>query len=279
MRGAPPSAPLNYKSPLNMTHFRESNIKRAFKNLFLRRKANVVMLEPRAGLGDSIICMGLIKELAKRNPDKFFYYACIAPHSYHTISWILNGLENVYPIPVKGGKEAKQLSGFWNCQHWEIGASFVELQRFDASFYEQLNIPFELRWELNQIRPGPRSNELMAKLNPNGEQYILTCNTASSNISFNLNIDNPSNKKIILVNPATNNLCDWVGLMDGAAEIHTIDTSFIHLVESFFYKTIPQPKLFFHLIRPSGTNFTRLLPWNEVVYYNHSEIITDKLYT
>jgi len=249
-----------------MITFRESNIKRALKNLFLRRKRQIVMLEPRAGLGDSLICIGLIKELAKQHPDKFFYYACIAPHSYHTIAWILNELSNVYPIPVKGGKEARQLSGFWNCQHWEIGANFVELKKFDASYYEQLKIPFALRWELRQIKPGPQSKVLMDKLNPHHEEYIIACNMASSNVSFNLKIDNPNNKKIIYVHPATNNLCDWVDLMQGAIEIHTIDTSFIHLVESYFYKSESHPTLFFHRARPSETEFTRLLPWHTISY-------------
>ena len=249
-----------------MITFRESNIKRALKNFFLRRKGDIVVLEPRAGLGDILICIGLVKQLAKQNPEKFFYLACIAPNSYHTVSWILNEVSNLCPIQVKGGKEARQLSGFWNCQHWEIGASYVELKRFDASYYEQLNISFENRWEPKQIKPGPQSEALKNKLNPNQEKYILACNTASSNVSFNLRIQNSKNKKIIYVHPATNNLCDWIGLMENAEEIHTIDTSFIHLIESYFYKAENFPKLFFHLARPSGTEFTRLLPWELVQY-------------
>lgn len=252
-----------------MIKFRESNIKRALKNIFLTRKKDVVVLEPRAGLGDCLICIGLIKQLAKTNPEKFFYFACIAPNSYHTIFWLLNEVHNVCPIPVKGGKEARQLSGFWNCQHLEIGASFVDLKRFDESYYEQLNVPFSLRWEIGQVKPGPRSNELLQTLNPSNESYILVCNTASSNKSFELKITNPNNFKIIYVYPATNNLCDWVDLMNGAKEIHTIDTSFIHLIESYFYKMDNCPKLFFHLARPSGTEFTRKLSWT-IVSYVHS---------
>ena len=251
-----------------MILFRESNIKRALKNLFLRRKSDVVMLEPRAGLGDSLLCIGLIKELAKKYPDSFFYYACIAPKSYHTIAWILNDVSNVYPIPVKGGKEARQLSGFWNCEHWEIGVSYVDLKRLDASYYEQHGIPFERRWERGQIKAGPQSNALRKQFSSNNEKYIIACNIASSNVSFNLNIQNPDGHKIIYVHPVTNNLCDWIGLMENASEIHTIDTSFIHLVESYFYGSSSYPKLYFHLARPSDTEFTRLLPWRNITYEN-----------
>ena len=249
-----------------MITFRESNIKRALKNLFLRRKRDIVVIEPRAGLGDILICIGLVKQLAKQNPEKFFYLACIAPNSYHTVSWILNEVSNVYPIPVKGGKEARQLSGFWNCQHLEIGASYVDLKRFDASYYEQRKIAFSLRWEAGQIKPGPRAYELLTTLNPDQNQYILVCNVASSDKSFILKFDNPENHKIIYVYPATNNLCDWVDLMRSAKEIHTIDTSFIHLAESLFFGDETYPKLFFHLARPSGTEFTRKLPWSSISY-------------
>ena len=224
------------------------------------------MLEPRAGLGDTIICIGLIRELAKQNPNKFFYYACIAPNSFQTIAWILSDVVNVYPIPVKGGKEARQLAGFWNCDHREIGASYVELQRFDQSYYDQLHIPFKARWERGHVKPGPQSKDLFLRLNPKGEDYILVCNQASSNMSYDLMIDNPDNKKIIYIHPATNNLCDWIDLINQALEIHTIDTSIIHLIESHFYKINTLPKLYFHLARPSGTEFTRLLPWTLVPY-------------
>jgi hypothetical protein len=252
-----------------MIRFRESNIKRALKNIFLTRKKNVVVLEPRAGLGDCLICIGLVKKLAKLNPDKFFYFACIAPKSYLTFFWILNEVHNVCPIPVTGGKEARHLSGFWNCQHLEIGASFVDLRRFDASYYEQLQVPFSYRWEVGQIKPGPRTEELLQTLNPGNENYVLVCNNASSDISFGLQINNPNNWKMIHVNPATNNLCYWVDLMKYAEEIHTIDTSFIHLTESFFYDMDNHPELFFHLARPSGTEFTRKLPWT-LVPYDHN---------
>ena len=37
--------------------FKDSNIKLAFKNLFLPRRKNCVVLEPHMGLGDSLICL------------------------------------------------------------------------------------------------------------------------------------------------------------------------------------------------------------------------------
>lgn len=142
----------------------------------------------------------------------------------------------------------------------------MELAKFDASYYEQLNVPFELRWKSGQIKPGPRSKELLKELNVDNTKYMLICNQASSDMRFNLKLDNPEKLKQIYVYPATNNLCDWANLIENASQIHTIDTSFIHLVESYFYGVKSHPQLFFHLARPSGTEFTRKLHWTSISY-------------
>ena len=75
-----------------MISFRESNFKRALKNLFLRRKNDVVVLEPRAGLGDTLLCIGLIKELSKKYPSLLFQYDyCEEDNQYSGFHIIRNG--------------------------------------------------------------------------------------------------------------------------------------------------------------------------------------------
>lgn len=252
---------------------RESNIKRAIKQLFLKKKKNLVLLEPRPGLGDSIICAGLVKALSLRHPDTFFYYACTGKNTFHTISWILANNPNVYPVQTSGGKEARQLADFWNCQHWEIGINNLDYMKFDQHYYSQYQIPFSKRWDYGSITPGPKAYNLLKELNPNEDNFILVCDMRSSNQNYALTISNPKNLRIIKVFPATQNLCDWLLLAKKASEIHTVDTSFIHLVESFFYNSTDHPELHFHLARRAGTEFTRKLPWKTIYYpLLHQEI-------
>lgn len=244
--------------------FHDSNIKRTLKNLFLRANQNLVVIEPHLGLGDSLICLGLIRELSGLHPSKRFYYACLH-HCYHSVAWMFSGLNNVYLFAVTSGREARQLAGFLNASYLPIGVVGVDKKRFDAYFYDQHGINFDIRWSNALTPPGPLSAELYATLNPLGEPYIIVCNQDSGLVSYNLNIINPEKKKVIYVKPLTNNIFDWQKLIMDADEIHTIDTAFVHLVESMFH-TRKSPPLYYHLARPSQTEFTRRLPWQIVCY-------------
>lgn len=253
--------------------FSETNLKHAIKTLFLPKRANVFLLEPHLGLGDSLINIGLLKILSALNPDFFYYYACL-PSSLHSVSWALKDLSSVYPVPVSRGKEARQLAEFYNCQHLYIGGPKVQKHCFDAFYYRQHNISFDYRWELAETPPGPRSDELYDQLNSKHEPYILVNAVQSGDIKYSLQMANPANKKVIEVHPATNNVFDWTKLVLEADEIHTIDTSFVHFVEGVLAKKSTTKHLYYHLARLSTTEFTRRLPWI-TVDYGHPRVLPE----
>lgn len=249
--------------------FSESNLKRALKNLFLKYRKDVFLLEPQLGLGDSLINIGLIKTLSSKNPNYFYYYACL-PSSLHSVNWMFRDLPNVYPSPVNSGKEARQLADFYNCKHAYIGGPKLDQRRFDEFFYSQHHVPFETRWSLASIPSGPHAEQLFNQLNPDNSPYILVNATQSGAIKYKLKIENLLHKKVIEVFPATPNIYDWTKLVLNADEIHTIDTSFIHFVENI-YALSSRGGLFFHLARSSKTEFTRRLPWQSIFYENGKE--------
>lgn len=244
--------------------FRETNFKRAIKNLFYPRRNNVVVLEPHLGLGDGIICLGLVRELSKRNPSIKFYYACLH-RCYQSLAWMFQDLDNVYLFAVEGGREARQLAGFLNAAYLPIGIQNVDVKRFDAFFYEQHHLDFNLRWANGHVPPGPRSDQLFELLNPNLEPYILVCNRDSGLISYELDIPNLQGKKVISLESLTNNIFDWAKLVLNADEIHTIDSAFVHLVETLL-ESSPSKQLHYHLTRQSPGEFTRRLSWKVVKY-------------
>jgi hypothetical protein len=244
--------------------FRESNLKRALKNLFLNSRKDVFLLEPQLGLGDSLVNIGLIKTLSSKNPGHFYYYACL-PSSLHSVNWMFRDLPNIYPTPVNSGKEARQLADFYNCKHLYIGGPELEQRRFDEFYYAQHQVPFESRWSLANVPSGPHADQLFKQLNPNNDPYILVNATQSGNTKYDLRIDNPTQKKVIEVFPATTNIYDWTTLVMNADEIHTIDTSFVHFVENI-YALSSRQGLFYHLARVSQTEFTRRLPWKSIDY-------------
>lgn len=251
---------------LNMfSFFHESNIKRAVKNIFLKRQPNVVLLEPHFGLGDNLICIGLIRTIASQNPKVRYYLACL-PSYFHSITWIYQDVANIFPVAITRGREARQLAGFLNATHQTIGIYNIDIKRFDACFYEQYRLPFDYRWTKSAVPPGPKSEELFDKLNPTGEPYILVCKTESGNAVFDLKINNPLGHKIIEVGPATNNIYDWSKLVENASEIHSIDTAFFHFVENVLCGR-NNKALYYHLAKKKlKSDFTRRLPWQLVDY-------------
>jgi len=244
--------------------FKDSNFKLALKNLFCPKKNNHIILEPHMGLGDALINLGLIKTLAKRYSHCSFYYACL-PIYYHSMAWMLQDIDNVFPLVVSSGREARQYTQFKNAQYLSIGVTNVNIKKFDLSFYDQHQVPFHYRWELSDTPAGPRSEDLLRQLNPKKQKFLLICRKDSSSELHNLNLASASNLLTIEVTPITNNIFDWAHLVLAASEIHTIDTAFIHFVENTLHADTRQ-KLFFHRIRQSPTEFTRRLPWNEIKY-------------
>lgn len=252
-----------------MITFRESNIKLAIKNLFLRRRKDILVIEPRFGLGDSIVCNGIVRELAKLESFTSIYYVCPNPKNYHTIAWMFIDLANVYVIAGQSGRQARQLSGFLNAQYLGVGVRNIgaHFNNWDEYFYEEANVPPIKRWESSKIYEGPNSYELYEKLNPKNEEYLLVCRHQSGGVPYSLRIENPKNLKVIEVHPASNNFFDWVMLIKNAKEIHTIDTSLVHLVESFFYQNPADSySLFLHLANVPEIGFTTKLPWRKVRY-------------
>jgi hypothetical protein len=236
----------------------------AFKNLFLPKRKNCIVLEPHMGLGDSLINIGLVKTIAGREPGSIFYYACL-PMYFHSISWALSGLSNVYPLVVNSGREARQYAEFKNAAYLPIGIDNVDIHRFDEFFYSQHQVPFAMRWELAKTPAGLNSETLYKTLNPKNLPYVLVCNKDSSGESHRLNLPTNSDLLVIHVHPATKNIYDWMDLVLDAEEIHTIDTAFIHFVENTLDSNTAK-RLYFHRIRKSPTEFTRRLPWREVLY-------------
>ena len=239
--------------------FKDSALKRACKLLFKPINQECVLLEPHLGLGDSLICIGLVRALSKRHPEKTFYYAVRFAY-FHSVAWMFQDLPNVFPLAIAGEREARQFASFLNIAYWPIGIDDVDVRQFDASFYRQHQVPFEQRWENSAVPPGPLSESLYQQLNPNDEPYLLLCKTDSASIRYELKNINLAGMKAIEVYPASNNIYDWTKLVLHASQIHTIDTAFIHLVENILPKNT-EKKLCFYRARKSTTEFSRRLPW------------------
>lgn len=201
----------------------------------------MIFIYHHLGLGDHIICNGLVRELYKIHEEIFLYCKCLNSKS---IKYMYRDLKNLHIIKVEKDEDV-----VINEKTLKIG--FEHLPFFlkneitwDQAFYKQCNIDFEKRWSSFHVeRDKEREIELFKKLNYKNEKFSLVHEAGSDNvIRIKKEYINKNLKEIKIKKEDTDNIFDYMLLIEKAAEIHCIDSSFKHLCDSI--KT--EANLFYH---------------------------------
>ena len=207
------------------------------------------------GMGDHIICNGMIRTLL--GDGKFYsnIHVFAKEGNAKRVARMFDddGRIHVIPIPTDQN-ETVFVDGFgvgiMRCGFGDI----PKLQRlglartFDEAFYVSAGIPYENRWSAFRVRrDSVREKRVLDKLNPSGEPFMFVHDDPSRGISFT-----PSNSNGLKVirNDPTEDIFDMCLLLENAAEIHCMESSFRCLIEHL--PSIDCP-LFFHTgVRSDG---------------------------
>jgi hypothetical protein len=215
---------------------------------------NRVQVYHHLGLGDHIICNGLVRELCKTYDN---VYCFAKKHNIESVSFMyrdeprieLITVEDDWEVPLKFKKNIDVIKiGFGNLVRSKRGY-------FDESFYRQVGLDFNLRWDNFYVqRDYEIECQLLQKLNPDSSPYVLVHDDPSRGLLADLSIVR-NDLKIIRVSDyvgkgsGTQNfrgytLFHWISVLQNAEEIHCMDSSFKCLVESV--SEFKDSKLFFH---------------------------------
>ena len=185
------------------------------------------------GLGDHIVCNGLVRNLINSGKE---YKMFVKHHNYDSVSFMYRDLQNLSFIAVNDDQEVssfitKNKNGEDNLI--TIGFESREGVGFDKLFYIQHLIPFEKRWsDFKIMRDYDREDYLYKKLNPSNEKFILIHRSGSDGAD-RINYDILSKDiKLIYVENHTGNIFDYLGLSEKAEEIHCVESSFHHIIDS-----------------------------------------------
>lgn len=200
------------------------------------------------GLGDHIICNGLVRMLIKLEPK--LIYGLFTKHSNkNSVKFMYRDLLNLKIIEVDNDCCVKKFiydnnvldSNLLVCGFKEPTTNIS----WDELFYNQHNFKFENRWNMFKVeRDFSREISLYEQLNPKNEKYVLLHAKGSDNIDrINYNCVAPTLKKIF-VEKYTDNIFDYLTLIELASEIHCVSSSFHVLVDSLPLTN----KLFLHTI-------------------------------
>lgn len=218
------------------------------------------------GLGDHIICNGLVRYLAKNYG--FENIALVVKKSnLNNVTRMFLDLAQVSFFAVDEDREfiEEYNSNLKSIPLLRVGFEKCRNGDFDRSFYDSANVPFQERWNSwNLERDYEQEAKIIEELGINGD-YIFVHDTSSVG-KYDLKIES----KLPQIKPkkldCEKSMFDWIGVMENAKEIHCIDSSFMHIVDSYKFEN----DKYYHTIKTTvlrnGIGFSLQNNWRTVNY-------------
>ncbi len=209
-------------------------------------KSNQVVIHHHLGLGDLIICNGIINLLSEKFEK--IYIPSLEKNLSHT-KYLYSENQKVKIFKINKNKE---IYGYKpSIEKLRIGFE-KNYGKFNVSFYKQLKLPYSNSFDFFKL-PDNKEDEnklfehLMNFYNIE-KDYILVHRTSSQG-QVDLKISNEI--PIVYVEKNSdifNNIFLYKKVIQNAKQIHCIDSSFLHLVERIDTKA----ELFFHPVKKEG---------------------------
>lgn len=200
---------------------------------------NNVVLYHHLGLGDHFVCNGLVHQVS--NDFDLIYLPCKVSN-YPTVKYLYSESPKINVFKIHND-EFCEISGFAaliNSMILMVGFQNCDVKNWDRSFYNQLEIDFSERY--NSFYLPNKTPEVLIPVP--SEDYILV-HDESSVCAFDLNIK--TDLKIVKIEKGlSDNLFSFIDIIKNAKEIHCINSSVFHLIDSLPDIT---EKLFYHDIR------------------------------
>jgi len=216
-----------------------------------------------AGLGDNIICNAIVRNFCK---EYEFINIFVNSNNYVSIEFMFRDIKNLNYIIWNHNKKI-EFEGYFDenssdFYKWYqnnlknglngtlngVGANNYSLQNkkiiritnnntninFDRSFYECAGLDFNKRWDDFYVdRDIQKEICFFEKFNISGEKFIFLHEGGSSGMS-KINRKKISNDLPIIEakRELTDNIFDYCYIIENAAEIHCVDSSFLFLTDS-----------------------------------------------
>lgn len=219
-----------------------------------------MIIHHHLGLGDHFVCNGLVNYISFDSSEPIDLIC--KKYNLETIQYLYSENTKVNVIPIESINEIAEVNNYANITKQKllrVGFEHCDPQNWDRSFYKQLNIDFIERYRSFRL-PTKKPKQLIQI--PSSE-YILIHNE-SSDSKYDLNI-NTYLDKYFIVRKNEYHLLSYIDVILNAQEIHCIDSSVFHLIDSISNIT---NKLYYHNIRKNSTCFNKSLKWKIISYDN-----------
>ena len=193
----------------------------------------MLYLHHHLGLGDHIICNGLVRSLVSTKGNVTLF---VKNNNLPRVQRMYDDEPRIHLVSVPTGVDEYS---FVDAHVYSNGGKllrvgFDQLQKspsmnFDQVFYIYAGVPYSHRWDRFFIRRDPNEEErVLRKLNPTGEPYVFVHDDPSRGFSFTPL--NPNGFRVIR-NDVSEDIFSMIGVLENASEIHCMESSFRCLIE------------------------------------------------
>ena len=220
------------------------------------------LIHHHLGLGDHFVCNGIVNYISKIT-EAHISVIC-KQQNYVTVCCLYSEDKNISIIPIDTDCEdqIQQVNRYaiendFRLLRFGFGDDHIDPKAWDMSFYKELGIDFIERYRSFKLPKMPPETLLPVP----SHKYIFV-HDESSEGKYDLKI--LSNLPQICVNKTdTDNILAYIGLIQNAEEIHCVNSSLFHLVDSMSNIT---KKLYYHDIRLHPYSFQVSARWAIIGY-------------
>lgn len=193
------------------------------------------------GLGDHIICHGIVREILKTCDT--LHIACKQHNMSSVYNMFIDEIDRISLIQGNDNTIGDYLNIAGNLYNEiiRIGFSLNETESFEKQFYKMADVDFEKKWSNFYIEETERQNKFSIE-----QPYSFVHDDKRFPISPGIlkTFSSTPNRFIVSENP-TESVTDYIKVIKAASEIHVIDSAFLFLIDCLHYDSSKQ-KLFIH---------------------------------
>lgn len=215
-------------------------------------------------LGDAIVCSPIVNRFAQ---NAEVLYLPVQHKFYHTLKCLYQDTPNIQVVAFDSPESENVFidqNNLTRISSPEIQPTSIYIPNlngyvsamvnWDRQIYEYFDLPYSVRYREFKFPKSVEGSSLLSdRLLPNSKEEYVLFNQRTGAHPNGLGIDLngfreangfPPYKIIEIDDSITNNMCQYIELIEHAKEIHTVNTSFFWLVDSLFNRTNAQ--LFYH---------------------------------
>jgi hypothetical protein len=204
---------------------------------------NIFYVYHHLGLGDHLVCNAIVRNICKKFTNKQIITFC-KPQYKTTVEFMYRDIINLKIICLHDNEVHEMLNNVSEKNKILIGhhhlIKYISNTTAEKAFYKQIGLKHEKKWlDFYVERDLNREEDLYKKLNPYSKNIIFLQEDTSRNFIINRNLI--KNKEIEIIEPridVTDNIFDYLTLIERSQEVHLFESCFMYMVDLML--TLPQ---------------------------------------